>query len=71
MPWFYTTCCTTCPTFLGNYWNDEAHPMVNYLNTTADHYGLLDSDVCPSGAAQPNDSSSSYEGINAMEYYLR
>ena len=71
VPWFYSHCCTTCPTFGSSYWDDEAHPMASYLDTTADAYGNLDADVCSSGAAQPNDNAASYEGANIMEYYLR
>ena len=68
VPWFYTSCCTTCPTFKGSYWSDTAHPMASYLNSTADENGLTTADVCPSGAAI---SSIGYEGVNIMEYYLR
>ena len=68
VPWFYSYCCTTCPTFFGSYWSDEAHPMASYLDSVADENGLLDSDVCPSGTAV---SSYGYEGVNAMAYFLR
>ncbi|MFT5684313.1 MAG: hypothetical protein ACI8RZ_005254, partial [Myxococcota bacterium] len=71
VPWFYSSCCTTCPTFGGSYWTDEAHPMASYINTTADEYGYTDADACPSGAAVSNDSGSSYEGANVMEYFIR
>jgi hypothetical protein len=71
VPWFYSYCCTTCPTFGGSYWTDEAHPMANYLDTTADEYGYTDADTCTSGAAIPNDNGSSYEGANVMEYFIR
>ena len=67
-PWFYSYCCTTCPTFGGGYWTDEAHPMASYISDTADVNGNIDVDVCPSGAAV---TSSNYEGVNVMEYYLR
>jgi hypothetical protein len=66
--WFYTSCCTTCPTFQGSYWSDEAHPMASYISSTPDEYGNLDADVCASGAAV---TSYGYEGVNVMEYYLR
>jgi hypothetical protein len=66
--WFYTSCCTTCPTFQGSYWSDEAHPMASYLSSTPDEFGNLDADVCASGAAV---TSYGYEGVNVMEYYLR
>ena len=67
-PWFYTNCCTTCPTFDGTYWTDEAHPMASYIDGTPDEYGNVDADVCSSGAAV---TSYGYEGVNVMEYYLR
>ena len=68
IPWFYTSCCTTCPTFLGGYWTDSAHPMASYLDSTKDHYGNTTASVCPSGNAVV---SSGYEGVNTMEIYLR
>ena len=68
VPWFYTTCCTTCPTFGAGYWLDGAHPMASYIDSTADDYGNTDADVCGSGAAV---TSLGYEGINIMEYYIR
>ncbi len=71
VPWFYSYCCTTCPTFGGSYWSDEAHPMASYIDSTADLYGYTDADVCPSGAAIANVNGSSYEGANVMEYFIR
>ncbi len=71
VPWFYSYCCTTCPSFKYSYWTDEAHPMASYINTTADLYGNMDAEVCPSGRSMPNQNGSVYEGINVMEYYLR
>jgi large repetitive protein len=68
VPWFYTTCCTTCPTFKGSYWSDEAHPMASYLNSVNDIFGNNSNTTCPSGSAR---TSIGYEGINSMEYYLR
>ena len=68
VPWFYSSCCTTCPTFFGSYWTDEAHPMASYISSTSDIYGNIDSDVCSSGAAV---SSIGYEGVNDMAYFLR
>jgi hypothetical protein len=68
VPWFYSYCCTTCPSFFGGYWSDEGHPMASYLDTTADLDGNTAADVCPSGAAI---SSGGYEGINVMEVYVR
>jgi hypothetical protein len=67
VPWFYSSCCTTCPTFKGSYWSDSPHPMASYLDYIADLDGNTTA-ICPSGAAV---SSYGYEGVNAMEYYLR
>jgi hypothetical protein len=72
VPWFHGACCLTCPTFGGAAWSDQPHPMAAYLDTDPDLYGNLDSDVCPSGAATKNaGGAGSFEGVNAMEYYLR
>ena len=71
VPWFYSTCCTTCPSFQGSYWADQAHPMASYTDSDPDIHGKLASDVCPSGAALPNENGGGYEGINVMEIYLR
>lgn len=68
VPWFYSSCCTTCPTFKGGYWLDDPHPMASYVDVTPDLYGAMAVDVCPSGAAVV---SSGYEGVNTMEFYLR
>ena len=67
VPWFYSGCCTTCPTYQGGYWSSP-HPMAYYLDITPDHYGNTTGNSCPSASAI---TSSGYEGINAMEYYLR
>lgn len=68
VPWFYSGCCTTCPSFAGSYWSDAPHPMASYIDSTADIHGQRSADVCPSGAAI---SSYGYEGVNSMEIYLR
>ena len=70
VPWFYSTCCTTCPTFFGSYWSDEPHPMASYVDAQPDINGLTTANTCPSGAALPANQAS-YEGINVMEFYLR
>ena len=67
VPWFYTGCCTTCPTFQGSYYS-TARPMASYLNGTPDFFGNTTGNVCPSGASV---SSLGYEGINSMEYFVR
>jgi len=71
VPWFYANCCTTCPTYGAGYWDDSAHPMVPYGQSTADYYGNTIGAVCPSGSAEANANGSSYRGLNAMEYYVR
>jgi hypothetical protein len=64
-PWFYSSCCSTCPTFQGGYW-PEPHPMMNYA-TVADLHGNTVTDACASEPLMSN----GYWGLNAMEYYLR
>jgi hypothetical protein len=68
VPWFYSYCCTTCPTFMGGYWTDEPHPMASYIASSPDLYGQVEASVCPSGAAL---YGAGYAGINSMEYYIR
>jgi hypothetical protein len=65
--WFYSVCCTTCPAFRHDFW-DEPRPMMNYPDT-ADALGNTSADVCASApleAQQPG-----FWGANVMEYYLR
>ena len=71
VPWFYSTCCSTCPSFWSSYWTDEAHPMIGYSDSAADINGRTAADTCPSGAALPNEGGGGYEGVNVMEFYLR
>jgi hypothetical protein len=70
VPWFYTGCCTTCPTFSGGYWNDEAHPMTPYT-TTADALGNTETAVCTGKTIRTTDNGSGHRGIDTMEMYLR
>ena len=65
VPWFYTGCCTTCPTFGGGYYS-PARPMASYIDNTPDLYGNT---AVSTGC--PYISSSNYEAMNSMEYYLR
>jgi hypothetical protein len=65
VPWFYSSCCATCPTYAGEYW-PEPHPMVNY-GETPDLHGNTVAEVC---AGEPA-TSMGFWGLNAMEYYLR
>jgi cysteine-rich repeat protein len=65
-PWFYSGCCSTCPTFAGSYW-PTPHPMANYLNTP-DQYASVQSGVCDNAAVA---ISQGYVGINDMAYYVR
>lgn len=69
VPWFYGSCCSTCPRYQGSYWN-EPHPMVSYVNDTADGLGRLETDVC-STPAEAAINGSVFRGANALEYYVR
>ncbi|MEZ4380941.1 MAG: fibrinogen-like YCDxxxxGGGW domain-containing protein [Nannocystaceae bacterium] len=66
-PWFYSSCCSTCPTFAGSYW-PEPHPMVNYTTGVNDIFGKTPQIVCSGEAAI---ISNGYQGANVMEYYIR
>ncbi|MCO4743432.1 MAG: hypothetical protein KC912_01500 [Proteobacteria bacterium] len=70
VPWFYSGCCLTCPSFKGNFWTDEAHPMVSYVETDADLFGNVASDVC-SDAIQRAEIGTVYLGVDTMELYFR
>ena len=67
VPWFYTSCCSTCPTFAGSYYS-PARPMASYPSSTPDLFGNTTGSACPSGGAV---TSRGYAGMNSMEYYLR
>ena len=66
-PWFYSGCCSTCPTFAGSYW-PVPHPMASYTANSPDQYAAVQNDVC---GGQPAIVSQGYYGINDMAYYLR
>ncbi|MCB9569615.1 MAG: DUF4215 domain-containing protein [Myxococcales bacterium] len=66
-PWFYSGCCSTCPTFAGAYW-PEPHPMVNYTVSVKDIFGNSPAVVCSGDAVI---ISSGYQGANSMEYFVR
>jgi hypothetical protein len=66
VPWTYTGCCTTCPTFAGGYFS-PARPMVSYL-TTLDAFGNDVNVQCNNDAPV---ISNGYYGLNAMAYYMR
>jgi len=70
VPWFYGSCCSTCPTYQGSYWTAEPHPMVSYTATTADFFGKLEADVCSSMTVQMSDAGA-YRGVDTMEMYIR
>lgn len=65
-PWFYSGCCSTCPTFAGQYW-PQPHPMANYMNTP-DQFASVQAQVCENA---PVATSIGYVGINDMAYYVR
>ena len=69
VPWFYASCCATCPTYQGVYWT-EPHPMASYVHSVPDLYGNTQTEVC-SGPVETALNGSAYRGIAAMEYYLR
>ncbi|MEM6290715.1 MAG: fibrinogen-like YCDxxxxGGGW domain-containing protein [Myxococcota bacterium] len=69
VPWFYGSCCATCPRYQGSYWN-EPHPMLSYTNSVADMFGNQEPDVCSTPAAAAINGSS-YRGANAMAYFIR
>jgi hypothetical protein len=75
VPWFYNACCSTCATYLGGYWTVapvEPHPMVSYIDTEADLFGNVVTDVCGGATPKPSeDASPSFIGIDTMEMYLR
>ena len=71
VPWFYSWCCTTCPTFKGGYWTDEAHPMASYTGSASDLHGNYEDDVCGGAEVRMNDNGSSYRGVDDMGVYLR
>lgn len=70
VPWFYASCCSTCPSYRGGYWNDDAHPMSNRM-ATPDLLGETMYTTCAPGLPRQSDNRSNYYGINIMEYYLR
>ena len=65
-PWFYAGCCSTCPTFAGNYW-PVPHPMANYMSVP-DQFASVQDTVCEGQAVA---TSLGYIGVNDMAYYLR
>ncbi|MBK8264655.1 MAG: DUF4215 domain-containing protein [Nannocystis sp.] len=67
VPWFYSSCCTTCPTFAGSYWA-QPHPMASYTAGTPDYFNKTSQDVCDGAAAI---ISNGYYGINDMGYFAR
>lgn len=67
VPWFYSGCCVTCPTYQAGYWSSP-HPMAYYPDHIPDLFGNTSNSTCPSGSAI---TSGGHEGMNAMEYYLR
>jgi hypothetical protein len=71
VPWFYGTCCSTCPTFQDAYWTDEPHPMENYTATTADLFGNTEAQVCTGQTPRGADNMSTFRGDDSMEVYLR
>ena len=71
VPWFYGTCCATCPTFGNAYWADEPHPMENYSATMADLFGKTEAQACTGATPRGADNMSTFRGDDSMEVYLR
>ena len=71
IPWFYGSCCTTCPTYKGSYWNDEPHPMQSYTHSTADIFGNTETEVCGANVVKMSDNGSTYRGTDSMEFFVR
>lgn len=69
VPWFYASCCATCPIYRGDYWT-EPHPMANYVHTVPDMNGNTETEVC-AGTPEMAINGSTFRGIQSMEYYLR
>lgn len=69
VPWLYTSCCSTCPTFGGSYWTDGPHPMSSRMGIP-DLRGETMYTRCAPEQPRRSDNGG-YFGINAMEYYLR
>jgi hypothetical protein len=70
VPWLYTACCSTCPSYRGGYWNDGAHPMSRRMGIP-DLQGETMYTGCAPEQPRQSDNLSDYYGINVMEYYLR
>lgn len=70
VPWFYGSCCSTCPTYQGGYFNDSPHPMISYVGTAADAFGRTQGQVC-SAALPVLANGGEYRGIDRLEFYLR
>jgi len=71
VPWFYGSCCTSCPTFKGGYWNDDPHPMQSYTGSAADFFGNVETDVCGGQAVKMSENGTAYRGVDTMAVYLR
>ncbi len=71
VPWFYNSCCSTCATYKGSYWNDEPHPMVSYTATVSDLTGQTQAQACNGATPRDADSGPTFRGVDTMEMYLR
>ncbi|HCH63553.1 MAG TPA: hypothetical protein DFR83_12165 [Deltaproteobacteria bacterium] len=70
VPWFYASCCATCPTYQGGYWSDSPHPMASYTTTVPDLAGRLAADVCGAGGPLLA-SGGDFVGMMEMAYFVR
>lgn len=65
-PWPYGSCCSTCPTFGGSYFN-PSRPMISWLTTT-DVLGTAVGTACAGGTAVTSDG---YYGLESLDYYVK
>lgn len=70
VPWFYSSCCSTCMTYAGGYFNPAA-PMANYINNSDDLYGNLLRDVCYGDTGVRSSPSTGFYGLNSIEFYVK
>jgi len=69
VPWFYGSCCVTCPAAADAVDDGERHPLVvEYPASVDDADGLRFGNVCPSGAVL---EAGGVFGVDVMEFWLR
>lgn len=69
VPWTYSSCCSTCPTF--GLWFSSPRPEVKYL-MTEDTFGRTVTDACGTVTPATGDTGGHIMfGIDTIEYYVR